>query len=184
MSGALTRAIHTLDEIVIATDKSTEVGTTIIFGTSSTTVVLTGIGLVVTIVLAVVGWIILGRRNDRDRTADATNNDLNALIRLLHGADIEVRRVAALPHPAGPGDFHEITRLIPHIESHGAQASPPLETLVGDVTENMQGYTRLPVDGSTPIGELAVRIRQQTRTADGLLAAIAKALTSARQMRN
>ncbi|MEH0639744.1 hypothetical protein QBA35_42235 [Streptomyces bottropensis] len=43
---------------------------------------------------------------------------------------------------------------------------------------------QLPIDANVPIGELATRIRQQTRATDNLLATIAKALTSARQMRS
>lgn len=113
-SGALTRAMHTLDELALPTSMAAEANTAIASAASSTTtVVLAGIGLMVTIGLAVIGWIIVGRRRNKDRAADVDNDDLNELIRLLRDTDIEVRRIASQPHPADRGDFREIERLTP-----------------------------------------------------------------------
>jgi hypothetical protein len=150
----------------------------------TTTVVLTVTGLLVTIGLAVIGWIILGKRRTQDRTADVTNSDLNALITQLGAADVEARRLQDLPGPASGDDFKELTRLVPHVDSYGAQCIAPLPVLVSDVVRDMKSLIALPVDNATPFGEYGLRVQQQTRAVDKLLASIDKALTSARQMRS
>lgn len=142
------------------------------------------VGLLVTISLTVIGWKILGKRSAKNRTADVTNGDLNALITELHDADVEARRLQVLPGPAGGDDFKDLARLVPHVESHGAQCPEPLPVLVSDVVQDMKNLIALPVDNATPFGEYGVRVQQQTRAVDKLLASIDKALTSARQMRS
>ncbi|MGI5461106.1 hypothetical protein ACQEWB_49760 [Streptomyces sp. CA-249302] len=47
----------------------------------------------------------------------------------------------------------------------------------------MKNLIALPVDNTTPFGEYGVRVQQQTRAVDKLLASIDKALSSARQLR-
>ncbi|MFJ2239731.1 hypothetical protein [Streptomyces sp. NPDC087859] len=185
MSGTLTHAMDTLDQYALASDQLTKVGVTIATGASSTTTVVLGVaGLLVTIVLAAIGWIILGKRRAKDRTADVANGDLNALITELRAADVEARRLQSLPGPANGDDFKELTRLIPRVESHGAQCAAPLPLLVADVVQDMKNLIALPVDHTTAFGEYIVRVQQQTRAVDKLLASIDKALTSARQMRS
>ncbi|MEU3619822.1 hypothetical protein ABZ725_47185 [Streptomyces sp. NPDC006872] len=185
MSGALTRAMDTLDQYALASDQVTRTGTVIAAGVNSTTtVVLAVAGLLVTIGLAVIGWIIFGKRRTEDRTANVANDDLNALIGHLRDADVETRRLQALPRPAGNDDFQELIRLIPYLESHSAQCTAPLSLLVCDVVQDVKSLIGLPVDNSIPFGEYGLRVQQQTRAVDKLLASIDKALTSARQMRN
>lgn len=146
---------------------------------SAATAVLTVVGLLVTVGLGVIGWIITSKRH----TADVNNSDLNALIAQLQAADISSRRVQGLPRPANSDDLQEIARLIPYLESHGAQFTAPLSTLVSDVVQDMNNLIGLPVVNSIPMREYGVRVQQQTRAVDKLLASIDKALTGARQMR-
>ncbi|WBO61394.1 hypothetical protein [Streptomyces camelliae] len=161
MSGALTRAMHTLDQYALASDKVAKTSTTMATGASSTTtVVLTVAGLLVTVVLAVIGWIILDTHRTRDRTADVGNHDLNALIAQLRAADVEARRIHALACPANGDHFREITRLASHLESHGAQFPAPLSVLVADAVQDISNLIALPVDNSTAIGEYGVRVQQ------------------------
>ncbi|MFE1962005.1 hypothetical protein [Streptomyces sp. NPDC059479] len=165
----------------IWTDHAAGVTSTLAAGTSSaTTVALTVIGLLVTIAIAVTGWII----GHTDRSANISTTDLNLLISLLHEADIEARRVASMPQAADRGDFRDLERLIPRLESHGAHTVDVLETLTSDVVESMKDYIHSPVDASIPAGALAMHIRRQTRAADKLLAALDIALASARLARN
>ncbi|MER5504812.1 NUDIX domain-containing protein [Streptomyces sp. NPDC002766] len=86
--------------------------------------------------------------------------------------------------PAGDDDFKELTRLVPRVESSGAQCAAPLPVLVADVVQEMKNLIALPVDAATPFAVYGVRVQQQTRAVDKLLASIDKALTSARQMRS
>lgn len=53
-----------------------------------------------------------------------------------------------------------------------------------DVVQGVKGLIGLPVDNSIAFGEYDLRVQQQSRAVDKLLASIDKALTSARQMRN
>ncbi len=185
MSGALTRAMDTLAPYALASDQVTKTGATIAAGASpTTTVVLTVAGLLVTIGLAALGWYIVGKRRTQDRTADVTNTDLSALITQLRDADVEARRLQDLPGPASGDDFKDLARLVPHVESHGAQCTAPLPVLVSDVIQDMKNLIALPVDNATPFGEYGARVQQQTRAVDKLLASIDKVLTSARRMRS
>ncbi|MFF3968023.1 hypothetical protein ACFYZI_41540 [Streptomyces griseorubiginosus] len=185
MSGAHTIAMDTLARYALASDPTAKTGVTIAVGASSTTtVVLAVAGLLVTIGLAALGWYIVGKRRTQDRTADVTNGDLNALITQLRDVDVEARRLQDLPRPAGGDDFKELARLLPHMESHGAQCIAPVQILVADVVQDMKNLIALPVDNATPFGEYVVRVQQQTRAVDKLLDSIDKALTSARQMRS
>ncbi|MCL7382494.1 hypothetical protein [Streptomyces sp. 35G-GA-8] len=147
---------------------------------SATTVVLTVISLLVTVAIAVTGWITV----HNDRSANINTTDLNLLISLLHEADIEARRVASMPQAACRGDFRDLERMIPHLESHGAHTVDVLEALVWDVVESMKDYIDSPIDASIPTGDLTMYIRRQTRAADKLLAALDRALTSARLIRS
>ncbi|WP_033222719.1 hypothetical protein [Streptomyces virginiae] len=183
MSGALNHAGNTLNPYNLAWDQAVSTGATIATGTSPTAT-LTAVGLLVTIAIAALGWYIAGTRRTRDRTADVTNTDLNALITQLLAADIEARRIQGLPGPAGGNDFKELTRLAPQVDSHGAQCPEPLPVLISDVVQIMKDLIDLPVDSTTPFSEYGVRVQQQTRAVDKLLASIDKALTSARQMRS
>ncbi|MGW1208948.1 hypothetical protein ACWD5F_04835 [Streptomyces sp. NPDC002499] len=185
MSGTLTHTMHTLDQYALASNQLTKASMTIATGASSTTtVVLAVTGLLVTIVLAAIGWIILGKRRAKDRAADVANGDLDALITDLRAADVEARRLQALSRPAGGDDFKELTRLIPRVECSGAQCTAPLPVLVADVVQDMKNLIALPVGNATPFGKYGVRIQQQTRAVDKLLSSVDKALTSARQMRS
>ncbi|MFF7845263.1 hypothetical protein ACFZC6_41965 [Streptomyces ossamyceticus] len=185
MSSAFTRAMDTLYRYALASEQVAKTGTTIAAGASTTvTVVLAVVGLLVTIGLTALGWYIIGKRRTRDRTADVTNDDLNALITQLRDADVEARRLQDLPGPASGDDFKELARLVPHVESHGAQCTAPLPVLVSDVVQDMKNLIALPVDNTIPFGEYGVRVQQQTRAVDKVLASIDKALTSARQMRS
>ncbi|WP_327310108.1 hypothetical protein OG730_43850 (plasmid) [Streptomyces sp. NBC_01298] len=184
MGGTLTRAIDTVGHYTLAGDLAAPSGTAFAVGSVSTdTVVLTAIGIVVTVILAVTGWIIVGKRREEDRAADIGNSDLATLISTLSDVDVEARRIADLPRPADGGDYREIERLVPLTDSLGTAFPAPLSILVSDVVSDARALVTLPVDSNTPFGQYGLRVRQQTRAIDKLLDSTGKALACARQLR-